>query len=209
MEDLGPEAPPLSSGEAEPPPHPAAAADLLVVLCRFLGVWYAEVSSDRYVTRLCSLIPKLCGDGDHWAGRPECRMRGLALLLPALAPLAERPAVADALVAAGVIEQAALMFQQVLAASPHRGMRAPLDLVSLVHPVPPCPMSTMAGLVLAPQPRAQGTPVGRVSRRRKTSRRCTTTSLLATRRRRALPRLPPPCASPRSARRRSRQPRRT
>jgi hypothetical protein len=86
-----------------------------VVLCRFLGLWYAEVSSDRYVTRLCSVIPKLCADGDHWGGRRECRLRGLGILLPALAPLAERAAVADALVAAGVVEEAARMFDQVRA----------------------------------------------------------------------------------------------
>ena len=84
-----------------------------MVLCRFLGLWYAEVSSDRYVTKLCRVIPKLCGDGPHWAGRHECRMRGLALLLPALAPLAERPGVGDELVAAGALEHAARLLHQV------------------------------------------------------------------------------------------------
>ncbi len=113
VEDLGVEPEALASGEEEAAPDPAAAADVLVVLCRFLGLWYAQVSSDKYVARLCPLIPKLCCPGPHWACRADCHLQGLAWLLPALAPIAARPAVADALASAGCLEHVARLLDQV------------------------------------------------------------------------------------------------
>ena len=111
--DAGTEQPPLCSGEAEAEAEPLAGAELLVVVCRFLALWYAEVSSDAYAGKLCRAIPTLCGDGAQWGGQEECRLQGLARLLPALAPLASRPDVADALLAARCIPHAAGLLQQV------------------------------------------------------------------------------------------------
>ena len=112
VEDLGAEEV-LASGEKEAGHDAGAAADVLVVLCRFLGLWFAQVSSDAYVARLCPLIPKLCCPGQHWARRADCHLQGLAWLLPALAPLAARPAVADALAGAGCLEHVARLLDQV------------------------------------------------------------------------------------------------
>ncbi len=117
-EEAGKEHAPLCSGEAEPEPEPRDAAELLLVVCRFLGVWYSEVSSDHYAGKLCRAIPALCGNGPQWGGHDECRLHGLARLLPALAPLASRPHVADALLAAGCIPHAARLLQQVLPTHP-------------------------------------------------------------------------------------------
>ena len=49
--EAGTEQAPLSSGEKEAETDPVAQAELLVVVCRFLGLWYAEVSSDVYASR--------------------------------------------------------------------------------------------------------------------------------------------------------------
>ena len=117
--DAGTEQPPLCSGEAEAEAEPLAGAELLVAVCRFLALWYAEVSSDAYAGKLCRAIPTLCGDGAQWGGQEECRLQGLARLLPALAPLASRPDVADALLAARCIPHAAGLLQQVPLQTPH------------------------------------------------------------------------------------------
>ena len=111
--EAGAEQAPLCSGEVEAELDAVGGAEVLLVACRFLALWYAEVSSDAYARKLCRAIPTLCGDGPQWGGQEECRLQGLARLLPALAPLAARPEVADALLAAGSVPHAARLVQQV------------------------------------------------------------------------------------------------